>query len=289
MNNIENACFDIIDERDYKYSQVQNIEFAWAWELPSKFILDNVDYQNQWLEEVTRMMCVFYSTAHVSNEENFQEWSEVRILWKAFWLHAETLWRLDINKWALVSAGPRTARDLWLISGWTLVETILEAKHSIFNKKPIVVWSNQINWSLGYLDPFVVWGPKGSGHAIALIWYDDDYEWGCFIIKNSYWDKKYDWWKMYLKYSDFELLFPSKYSLEDEIDTILLYKDKIMSEINIPMAKVAFELWIYNWKDNKLSPTREETATMILRAMQKVLNWDILKWDIETILEKYKD
>jgi len=47
---------------------------------------------------------------------------------------------------------------------------------------------------------------------------------------------------MYLKYSDFELLFPSKYSLEDEIDTILLYKDKIMSEINIPMAKVAFEL-----------------------------------------------
>jgi len=37
-------------------------------------------------------------------------------------------------------------------------------------------------------------------------------------------------------------LFPSKYSLEDEEDQIIAHKEKILSEINIPMAKVAFEL-----------------------------------------------
>jgi len=33
-------------------------------ELPEKVILDNVEYQNQWLESITRNFCVAYSTSH---------------------------------------------------------------------------------------------------------------------------------------------------------------------------------------------------------------------------------
>ncbi len=285
---IENACYDIPDERDYLYKDVFQKEFLWAENFISKSILDNVEYQNQWLEEITKMMCVFYSTWHGSNEENFQEWSKTRIINKDLWLEAEKLWRLDITKWASVSDWPRTAKDLGYITGWTLIETIEEAKHSIINKRPIVVWSNKINWVLWRKYPFVLWGTSWSGHAILIIWYDDDYEEGCFIIKQSYWKDKYYNWKQYLKYSDFWLLYTWKYSLIDSIDPILSYKQTIMDWINLEMAKVGFELWLYNWKDNEKPITREECITVVVRWLEKILKWELTLEKFNEVVSKYK-
>jgi len=279
------SCYDIPDERDYKHSEVFKEEMVGEI-LPNKCILDNVEYQNQWLETITKMMCVFYSTWHWSNEENFQEWSDVRIICKDFWLQAEKLWRLDITKGAMISDWPRTARDLWYIKGWSLIETVEEAKSSIYNKRPIVVWSNRIKWSLWYNKPFVLWGDKWSAHAIVIIWYDDNYEGGCFVIKQSYWDDRYYEGKQYLKYEDFWLLFPSKFSLIDSEDPILIYKKKIMEWINIPMAKIAFELWLWNWKNSTSSVSREEDVTIALRLAQKILNWEITK---ELLAQKFKE
>jgi len=285
---IENACYDIPDERDYKYKDVFEKEFLWAENFISKSILDNVEYQNQWLEEITKMWCVFYSTWHWSNEENFQEWSKIRIINKDLCIEAEKLWRLDLIKWASVSDWPRTAKDLLFISGWTLIETIEEAKHSIINKRPIVVWSNKINWSLWRKSPFVLWWNSWSGHAVLIIWYDDDYEGWCFIIKQSYWKDKYDNWKQYLKYSDFWLLYTWKYSLIDSIDPILSYKQTIMDWINLPMAKVGFELWLYNWKDNEKPITREECVTVVVRTLEKLLKWEITLEKFNEIASLYK-
>jgi hypothetical protein len=62
-----------------------------------------------------------------------------------------------------------------------------------------------------------------------------------------------------------------------------------MEWINIPMAKVAYELWIYNWKDNKIPTTREESATMIVRSLQMLLDWKITKEKIEELVSKYQD
>lgn len=285
---IENACYDIKDERAYKYSKVFENELLGAENYVSQCILDNVEYQNQWLEKVTKMMCVFYATGHWSNEENFQEWSEVRIENKKLWLEAEKLWRLDVTKGALVEDWPKTARDLWYIKGWAEIDSIQEAKHSIINKRPIVVGSNRIKWSLGYKSPFVLWGDKGSWHAILLIGFDDNYEWGCFIFKNSYWDERYDWGKMYLKYSDFHLLFRWKFSLIDQEDPILQYKKNIMSKINIPMARVGFDLWIWNGEDAGKTISREESVTVALRIAEKVLNWEITKEILSEAISKYK-
>ena len=44
------ACFDKLDERDYKYSTMFEEEIVGEI-LPSSFILDNVEYQNQWAEK----------------------------------------------------------------------------------------------------------------------------------------------------------------------------------------------------------------------------------------------
>ena len=266
------ACYDITDERDYTYSDTNTL--LWGV-LPESYILDNVVYQNQGMEEITKMMCVYYSTWHWINEENFQEWSSVRVINKELWLKALELWRLDVKLGSLVSDWPRTARDEWYIKWWTLVRTVEEMKNSLLSKQPVVVWANKIDWKKWYKSPFIVWGNKWSGHAVLIIWYDDNYEGWCFIIKNSYWTWKYDTGKMYLKYEDFGLLFPSKYSLIDEEDIILKYKKEIMEWINIKKAEDAFELWIWNWLDATKWASREETATMILRAIEKLKNWDI--------------
>lgn len=260
------ACYDIQDERDYQYSDVFPLL---GWVRPEKVLLDNVEYENQWLEKVTKMMCVYYSTAHWSNEENFQEWSDVRIAWKSLWLIAFDLGRLDLEKGALVSNGPRTARDEWLISGWVKVKTVDEIKDSLINKRPIVVWSNKINWSTWYNSPYVLWWNKWSGHAVLIIWYDDNYEWGCFVIKNSYGDERFDSGKMYLKYENLWLLFNSKYSLIDEEDPILAYKKKVMENIDLEKAKEGFELGIWNWERPREPISRQETVTVILRALEK--------------------
>lgn len=283
--NIVNWAIDSFDERDYNYRDIFMGEIIQEI-LDDRILLDNVEYQNQWLEDITKMMCVYYSTWHWNNEENFQEWSDIRINNKEFWLKAKELWRLS-DSWALISDWPRTARDLWYISWWALINTIDDIKYSLSKNRPVIVWSNKINWSTWNNKPFVLSWPSWSWHAIAIIGYDDNYEWWSFIIKQSYWKNVYDWWKQYLKYIDFNLLYNWKYSLIDSIDPILDYKKRIMDEINIPMAKVWYELWIWNWKDSTNPVTREEDVTISLRLIQKLLNWEVTLDKLNELIEKY--
>jgi len=268
---IKDFAFDIPDERDYKYWSVFENEIKLWSELPSKVLLDNVEYQNQWLEEITKNMCVFYSTWHWSNEENFLEWSDVRINNKDLWLKALELGRLDVEKGAMVSDWPKTARDMWLIKWWALIETVDEAKHSIFKNRPIVVWSNKIKWSLWYKAPFVLWGNSWSWHAVLIIWFDDNYEGWCFIIKNSYWPEKYDHGKFYLKYTDFNLLFGWKFSLIDQEDQILSYKEKIMENIDLEWAKKQFKKGNWNWLNPRDPMSRQEVMAVMYRQDEKNL------------------
>ena len=297
--NEYNACRDREDERDYKYSSIYKEELAGV-QLPSKAILDNVEYQNQGAQKETTMWCVFYSTWHGSNQENYDEWSKVRIDCIDFCKIAVENWVLDVDKGAYVSDWPKLAKQLWYIEWWALVTTLDEIKHSIVNKRPVVVWANQIDWKKWYDFPNILWGTSWSWHAIVIIWYDDNYYGWCFIIKNSYWASKYDQGKMYILYTDFNLLFNSKYSLidkkdpiktyEDKVraeinnskyslidkdDTILIYKKQIMSEINIEKAKEAFELGLWNGENPKQPASREEVATMILRGLETFKAWEI--------------
>ena len=256
-------------------------------ELPEKVILDNVEYQNQWLESITRNFCVAYSTSHWSNEENFQEWSEDRILWKDLWLYMVEEWTMNPDVWAYVSDWPKAAAELWYLEWYAIVKTEQEIKDSIYNKRPVVVWSNQIDWSKWYNDPYVLGWDKGSAHAVVIIWYDDNYEGWCFVIKNSYGDERYDWGKMYLPYRDVWLLFSSKYSLIDKPEPIINYKKEIMDNINIPIAKAWYELGLWNGENPELNITREEAVAVITRALEKLYNGEMTKEQINTLIAKY--
>jgi hypothetical protein len=81
-----------------------------------------------------------------------------------------------------------------------------------------------------------------------------------------------------LNYSDFWLLYPSKYSLFDKEDnTILLYKKKLMEDIKLESAKKAVENWFFSWERPQDKATREETASMVERMYEKLKKDNNLK------------
>jgi len=262
-------ALDKSDERDYKYDDVFPEEIAGII-LPKKKVIDlKTDYQNQALEEITKYMCVFYNTAHGTNILNDIEWSlKETIKWKELWLEAIDLWLLDPNAWTYIVSWPKLLKRKWLISWYVKVNWLQEIKQSIYNNRPISVWTNNINWKETKKVPYIaIWG-QSYWHAFLIIWYDDEKE--LFYCKNSYWKETFDNWINYLKYSDLWLLFPSKYSLIDQEDPILAYKKQIIDNINLEEAKKMFQLWYWNGKDATKSMSREEVMTVLYRVMKKL-------------------
>ena len=181
-NTNKNAVYDIPDDRDYRYELV----FWVQGNYPKKYLMDKWIYQNQWLEKITKYMCVFYSTAHGNNEQNIIEWSETRIDWKVFWLLAEEKKLLNTKSGTLLKNWPAFAKTLKYTSWYSLVLELNEIKDSLVNNRPIVVWTNKANWSKTKKIPFILQKGTSYGHAFVIIWFDDDYNWGCLICKNSY-------------------------------------------------------------------------------------------------------
>lgn len=269
---MKDFCRDVPDERNYRYK----VMFGIQNEYPRKYIMDKWDYQNQGFENITRYMCVYYSTAHGNNEQNIIEKSTVRISAKQFWLKAHEQGLLDLEAGTLLQNWPEFAKTLKYISGYSWVKELEEIKDSLVNNRPIVVGTNRASWKSTKRTPFILKKWKSYWHAFVIIGYDDNYEWGCLICKNSYWEKWGDNGNFYIKYSDYrKILFYSKFSLIDEIDPILDYKKKVMEKINIPMAKVGFELWIWNglWATKPM--TREEVVTVVLRTVEKIEKGEI--------------
>ena len=258
----KDACFDIPDERDYHYQ-----ELLWANKtLPWEFEIDLInDYQNQWLEDITKYMCVFFSTTHWVNIWNYLEWWNEILKWKDLWLRALELWRLDLKKWAAIQHWPLTARDEKYISSWYLVDEN-NIKQALFDWNPVVVGSNSLIWNKTTPE-----AGKSYWHAVLIIGWNQYW----YIIKESYWKSKRDNWRQYLPYDLFGNLYTSKYALVDEPSILTLYIKKIMENINIEKAKEAFTLWLWNGLDATKPASREEVATMILRWLEKLKNWDI--------------
>ena len=272
MENIkQDMSYDNADERDYNYN-----ELFWEGDksLPATWVINDDKYQTQWAESITSHMCVFYSASHGSNIQNFYEWSKSRVAGKVLWLIALERKLLDPKRGAAIQSGPALLKSEWHIDGWAKVHTIEDIKDSLFNYRPVLVGSNNINRSETRKAPFVAIPKSSYGHAFVIIGYDDIER--QLICKNSYWTEKYDGWLFYISYENYtSILFPSKYSIIDSKDEIIAYNKKIMEWINIEKAKEAFEKGLWNGKDATGTASREEVATMILRGLEKLRDGEL--------------
>ncbi len=266
MNEFFNACHDVIDERDYEYQEV-----FWTISednIPDEYYIDDGDLQDQtkWYP----YGCVFFAQSQADNIMNFYEGSDLRNKWWELCDYAKSKNLFDPEYGALIINGPKVWLMLWFLSWYTKVSSLNEIKHSIANKRPVQVGSNKIAWdSWNSENWFTISWWDSYGHSVIITWYSDKTK--KLRIKHAY--KKWDSGFQYLNYSDLELLYPSRYSLIDKEDEkILAYKKSIMDNIKIEKAKTAFTNWFWNWTDPQENASREEVATMIQRAYEKLIS-----------------
>lgn len=257
----ENAVIDIPDERDYPYEMLVGGEYKNV-----EFPRDILIVQNQWAQPLTKMACSRYGMAHIANGQNIllDKWQPYQWidLWKSY---------LEINPQAETSGATlqsalKQAKDTKIISWYAVVKTIDEAKQAIDRGHFIYTGSSNGDWvsvrdkKIYALrtDSRIVW------HVWVIIGYDDT----GFIAINSYGQNN---GYFSLPYNLFDTTF-TKYAIipTQEIDTILLYKQRIMDGISIESAKTAFTNGFWNGERPKDTVTREEAAAMVERAFEKL-------------------
>ena len=281
--NIDYAL-DKIDDRDYIFE-----EMSWLSnkiKKPESRIIDREDdYQNQGLKEITAYMCVFYSSWHWSNIQNFSEDSNVFINNESFWKRAIKEKLLDPKKWAYIQSWPKLLKIEKYIKWYALVKTLNGIKDSILNGNPICVWSNKIDWSWTKDNYNIAVKWNSYWHAFLIIWYNDKDK--LIILKNSYWKDFWDNWVFYIRYEDiFSILYNGKYSLIDVKEPIVKYKRDILKKINLHDTRIWFLIGLTNWKN--LSQEKEEAVAMDVRVI-RMLDKDNKKiQEAEHLLNKLK-
>jgi C1A family cysteine protease len=148
------------------------------------------------------------------------------------------------------------------------LNTLDQVIHSLANKRPAVIGTSKANWKETAKPPFFfVPADSSYGHAILVVGYNKLEGW--LKCKNSYGDGKYDKGYFYIKFSDFDKLFTTKYSLVDKSD-IDLYKKRIMENIKIENAKKAFEEGVWSGTNPQGYMTREEAMAVIYEQINKI-------------------
>ena len=264
------GAIDCIDERNYSYSEI-----AWSEDQLKDYVMLNdwviQDQNKAWYT----MWCVYFASSMHDNYCNWRDKNEKRSLW---WELCELSSTRSATLWDFLINWPKLLKKLWLIEWYFQINSIEDAKKALNAWKPIHVWSNKINRWLTRQDKdciAVIW--TWSWHAFHIIGYNQSWKEkydapyrvpnNCFICKNS--SSWYDNWLFYIKFEDFDALFYTKLEFENEIDPILLYKQKIMNDIKLESAKLFVERWYTNWENPQAPITREECWAIFERVLQK--------------------
>ena len=175
--------------------------------LPTKFRYNDSRVNNQaqpWYE----YSCVFFWEANSINEIRNKQKIPWIVKGETLADKAERLWILDKTKWALLINWPKLSKSEWLIDWYVGCFTLEDVKRWLVEQWPIWVWSNQINRDETMKSPFIATKKSSYGHKFIIVWYDDEKK--LLICENSYWPQLFDWWRFYIRYEDFDLLYQTK-------------------------------------------------------------------------------
>lgn len=237
------AVQDKPDKRDFIHEDV-----FWgttAGSLPEKVIYSNTLSQNQNIinNPSTFYACVFYAMTHATNEQNFLEWrdnpqyediqkfEELSAAYNSKKAYEAGLLRL--KSWANIQDGPKFAVKLGLSAGFTKITSVQAAKQSLFERQMVQIGTGKIDWIKTIRDNDNVIAPGTCyNHSMMFDGYDDTIHGGCFIVRNSLGEFGKYRGRHFLKYEDFDILFPSKYAYIDKSNKELMdqYKAKMKIE-----------------------------------------------------------
>lgn len=151
--------------------------------------------------------------------------------------------------------GPKGAKALGWIEGYSQVNTLEEIKKSIFLGMPIATGTNKLSWRRTKLGWQVAIKWVGGGHFISLVWYDDNLTradadgkaYTGFLIAENTWGETWgDKGRYYIPYDiALEILFNTKKNLivnkeksRKYLETILDNLKKEQEKRNVKPAEV---------------------------------------------------
>ena len=207
---------------------------------------------------------------------NYIAWESDRISWHDLCTIAESEWLLDPDKWAFVSSSPKLLQQLGYIESYWNCNSIEDIKLALFNKKPIQTWSTRIDRIKTRANDSVVVEWSTYWHSFFICWYDDDKQ--RFILENSYWSEAYIEWYFFLNYSDFNLLFVSKYIMTDK--TVEEYNEEILNDIDLANAKLFYLRGYTNGLEPRTPRNAQEmwaTFEVVIQDIEKATWTKIIK------------
>ena len=252
---MENACFDIPDERDWQYEVLMwsqdFLEINWP----------DIEVFNQWLKPVTRMSCTRVWLWHIINAQRKVNWiTPIDI--EAFWLRYLKVNPNAEKDWASLQGALQQAKDVWLIESLFVVWNKTEMHDAI--SKWLFIYSGSANWDWAFVRREKKYRLRTDG---KFVWHAF-----CFpkkwVLLNSYWAENW-----YIEFPE-ELYNTTytKYAIVPKVwyNLDLLYKKRIMENIKLESAKKAFENWFWNWLEWDKPVSREEAGAMMQRVYDKL-------------------
>jgi len=214
--------------------------------IPLKYSINDNYLQDQSLKRRTAYMCTAFAATSWANEVLHKYNFPKRYSWEVLGEYMVTKGLLDVNFWAYLIDAVKCAKELKYLDGYTTVRTIEQVKLAISHNKPLVVWSNRIDWKFTEKSPFIVREKASYWHAFLVTWYDDETQ--LLECENSYWNK-FNKWRFYIKYSDFHLLYPSKFALHINDDKFIKLNNLIKDAKVKGYKSFMDELMTKSWRE----------------------------------------
>lgn len=287
--DIENNSYAFDSEADEKAINFNEIAGEIELELPTKVLLND----NVILDQGNSMLCVAFGTTAGVNEGR-------KLLWYKPDKNPNTLaWYIEVNldaniraQGTLIENGPKGARKLGWLEGYTRVNTLYEIKKSLAFGLPIATGTNKLSWSKTKDNNIAtLW--NGGGHFIHIPGYDDEIKLttkdgkefiGALIVENTWGEKWGNNWYYYIPYEiAIEVLFNTKLSLILNKAENRKYMEEILANLNKKMEEnkitpVVQNYEYFNGEDKAIADPENQSLFLVLQnALKETWYKPILK------------
>lgn len=277
------------------FDKVHEETFGGTFHLPTKHVVDSEfisEFQNQYLQERTRMACGSYSVGHATNAENVEkkQYPAVKAIWKDLREIQIERYRGDPRYGSYHHDNIRMMEDEWFIAEKYNVSWVTQMKMALYKNNVVSTGSRNIRFrdmAKEGKHTIIIW--PWPWHLFCIVGYDDAR--GVFIVKDSAGTELRDNGLFYIPYTAIHVLYPciALVTKENEEVASQIEKDKrtLDNAIRVGLTNGHFlEAYAERWqaaiffargkeyrKEWRVSDRPDEEWLEIARE-QNIRNWD---------------
>lgn len=280
LEEVENNTYALDSEIDLKAIQFEEVAGSIKIDLPEKVLLTDGKILNQG----PTLLCVaFWTTGGVNEASHLLGFKADKNPNTLVWYIEKNLDSKIRERGTYIINGPKGARKLGWIEGYTQVNNLYEIKRALAFGMPIETWTNKLSWTATRKNNYIATLWKGGWHHINIVGYSDNEvlvwtdgrEYKGFLIVENTWGEK--WGKngyYFIPYKYFEkVLFNTKVSLIVNKSENRKHISKILENLTKEIEKkkitpVISKYEYFNGED--LAITDDENKNLFKLLQQKI-------------------